>query len=94
MAAEWVTSSRMGHLVVLAFRLFICTGISVLGYWLAYHRTVQYKEVKQWVLRKMDVWRKNRVFKFFHFSCCILVQENSMLLRAYAYFHLYFLGKV
>lgn len=56
--AAWFTGSKVGQLVALALRLIICTVVSVLGYWLAYHRTEQYKEAKRWVLLRMDGWRK------------------------------------
>lgn len=51
--AAWFTGLKVGQFVALVFRLFICTVGSVLGYWLAYHRTEQYKEAKRWVLRRM-----------------------------------------
>lgn len=56
--AAWFTESKMGQLVAFALRLIICTVVSVLGYWLAYHRTEQYKEAKQWVRLRIDGWRK------------------------------------
>ena len=52
-----VNITKMGQIIALAFRLLICTLISILGYWLAYHRTEQYKEAKQWVLRRMGGWK-------------------------------------
>ena len=51
--ADWFTGYRMGQMVALAVRLLVCTAVSVLGYWLLYHRTEQYKEAKQWVLQRM-----------------------------------------
>ena len=54
----WFTGSKMGQLIALALRLIICTVVSVMGYWLAYQCTDQYKEAKRWVLLRMDGWRK------------------------------------
>lgn len=52
--AAWFTGSKMGQLIALTLRLIICTVVSVLGYWLAYQCTDQYKETKRWVLRRME----------------------------------------
>ena len=44
-----VVTVNASSILDLLFRFLMCTGFSIFGYYLFYHRTLQYKETKVWV---------------------------------------------
>ena len=44
-----ITSSKIFVMMELLIRLLVCTVFAVVGYFLVYHHTVQFKDVKAWI---------------------------------------------
>ena len=47
-----ITASITFGFLELLFRLLICTVLAVVGYFLVYHHTTQFKEAKEWVMSR------------------------------------------